>query len=80
MDTDKGRASTRTRTKLKQLGELAARKYAEDNDLKFVSPYNDYEVIAGQVKPEGHQLTDKFKNSSIEQMYLYGNLLRIWLI
>ena len=35
--------------KLSQLGELAARKYAEDNGLKFVSPYNDYEVIAGQV-------------------------------
>ena len=33
-----------------QLGELAARKYAEDNGLKFVSPYNDYEVIAGQVR------------------------------
>ena len=77
MDADKGRAPSCTRIKLKQLGELAARKYAEDNDLKFVSPYNDYEVIAGQVKPEGHQLTDKLKNSSIGQMYLYGNLLRI---
>ena len=41
---------TETAEKLKQLGELAARKYAEDNGLKFVSPYNDYEVIAGQVR------------------------------
>ena len=34
------------------MGELAARKYAEDNGLKFVSPYNDYEVIAGQVRSQ----------------------------
>lgn len=31
-----------------QLGELAARKFAIENNLKFISPYNDYQVIAGQ--------------------------------
>ena len=31
-----------------QLGEIAARDYARDNGLKFISPYNDFEIIEGQ--------------------------------
>ena len=31
-----------------QLGEIAAREYADANGLKFISPYNDYEIIEGQ--------------------------------
>jgi len=31
-----------------QLGEIAAREYAATNGLKFISPYNDYEIIEGQ--------------------------------
>lgn len=29
-------------------GEIAARKYAEENDIPFVSPYNDEHIIGGQ--------------------------------
>ena len=31
-----------------QLGEIAARNFAEENGLKFISPYNDLEIIEGQ--------------------------------
>ena len=29
-------------------GEIASRKYAEENDIPFVSPYNDPHIVAGQ--------------------------------
>ena len=31
-----------------QLGEIAARNFAKENGLKFISPYNDLEIIEGQ--------------------------------
>ena len=31
-----------------QLGEIAARNFANENGLKFISPYNDLEIIEGQ--------------------------------
>jgi len=31
-----------------QLGEIAARNFAEERGLKFISPYNDIEIIEGQ--------------------------------
>lgn len=29
-------------------GEIASRKYADDNELSFVSPYNDMQIVGGQ--------------------------------